>query len=57
MDKKREFRNGELVDVYYDENGEEELVHWCRIPRNSGRFRLPKNNISEKSAHENAHGD
>lgn len=56
MDKKREFRNGELVDVYCDENGEEILVHWCRIPRNSGRYPWPKNSISEKTAHKNAHG-
>lgn len=56
MDKKRMIRNGELVDVYYDENGEEYLVHWCRIPRNSGRYHWPKTGISEKSAHENAHG-
>ena len=57
MDKKRMFRNGEIVDVYYDENGEEALVHWVRIPTNSGRYPWPKTSISENSAHEIAHGD
>ena len=52
MDKKRMIRNGELVDVYYNENGEEELVHWARTPRNSGRYPWPKTDISEKSARE-----
>lgn len=56
MDKKREFRNGEVVDVYYNENGEEELVHWVRTPRNSGRFPFPGIILySSKSSHENAH--
>ena len=56
MVKKRMIRNGELVDVYYNENGEEELVHLCKIPRNSGRYPWPKTDISEKSSHESAHG-
>lgn len=56
MDKKRMFRNGELVDVYYDENGEEYLIHWVYgVPRNSGRYPWPKTNNSNKFAHENAH--
>ena len=42
MTTKREFRNGEIVDVTYDENGEEILLHWVRIPRCSGRYPWPK---------------
>ena len=57
MDKKRMIRNGELVDVYYNENGEEELIHLVHTPRNSGQYPWPKSDISVKAAHENAHGD
>ena len=57
MDVKRMIRNDALVDVYYDENGEEILEHWVRIPACSGRSPFPKTNISNNSAHENAHGN
>lgn len=57
MDVKRMIRNEALVDVYYDENGEEILEHWVRIPACSGRSPFPKTNISNNSTHENAHGE
>lgn len=55
MDKRRVFRNGQVVDIYYDENGEEELVHWVGVPANSGRYPWSKTNISQSRAHENSH--
>ena len=58
MNKKRMIRNDELVDVYYDENGEEIFEHWVRgVRASSGRFPCPGIILySSKSAHENAHG-
>lgn len=57
MDKNRELKNGAIVDVYYDDNGEEIFEHWVRcIPASSGRFPFPGIILySSKSAHENAH--
>ena len=58
MDKKREFKNDDLVDAYYDENGEEILTHWVHgVRASSGRFPFPGIILySSKSSHENAHG-
>lgn len=57
MDKKIDFRNGELVEVCSDENGEEILEHWVHgVRESSGRFPFPGIILySSKSAHENAH--
>ena len=57
MDEKRELRNDDLVDVYYDENGEEILMHWVRgVRASSGRFPFPGIILySSKSSRENAH--
>ena len=59
MNKKRMIRNDELVDVYYDENGEEIFEHWVHgVRASSGRFPFPGIILySSKSAHENAHGN
>lgn len=54
MDKRREVRNGELVDVYYDKNGEEDLIHWVRICGNSGRYPWTKKKESLKEALDNS---
>ena len=49
MTTKREFRNGEIVDVTYDENGEEILWHWVHgIRKCSGRYPWPKTKESEE---------
>ena len=57
MDEKRELRNDDLADVYYDKNSEEILTHLVRgVRARSGRFPFPGIILySNKSAHENAH--
>ena len=47
----RELRNGELVDITYNDHGDEVLVHWAghHIPLSSGRYPWP---ISKEIGHE-----